>query len=59
MIELVTPLSLLFPVSYVMEPLYHSVKSGGRKKGSIVKLIFKKQENFISSKEKLANRLQT
>lgn len=46
MIELVTPLSLLFPVSYVMEPLYHSVKSGGRKKGSIVKLIFKKQEKI-------------
>lgn len=44
MIELVTPLSLLFPVSYVMEPLYHSVESGGREKGSIVKSTLKKQE---------------
>lgn len=47
MIELVTPLSLLFPVSYVMEPLYHSVESGGREKGSIVKLTLKKQEKII------------
>lgn len=44
MIELVTALSLLFPVSYAVEPLYHSVESGGREKGSIVKLIFKNQE---------------
>lgn len=47
MIELVTPLSLLFPVSYVMEPLYHSVESGGREKGSIVKLTLKRQEKII------------
>jgi hypothetical protein len=38
MIELVTPLSLLFPVSYVMGSLYHSVKTGGREKGSTVKV---------------------
>lgn len=42
MIELVTPLSLLFPVSYAMESLYHSVKSGGGEKGSIVRLRGKK-----------------
>lgn len=64
MIELVTPLSLLFPVSYVMEPLYHSVESGGREKGSIVKLTLKKARekelfHFICLKEKFENRLQT
>lgn len=46
MIELVTPLSLLFPVSYVMEPLYHSAESGGREKGSTVKLILKTQKKI-------------
>ena len=46
MIELVTPLSLLFPVSYVMEPLYHSAESGGREKGSSVKLSLQKQKKI-------------
>lgn len=46
MTELVTPLSLLFPVSYVMEPLYHSAQSGGREKGSSVKLSLQKQKKI-------------
>ena len=46
MIELATPLSLLFPVSYVMEPLYHSAESGGREKGSSVKLSLQKQKKI-------------
>lgn len=44
--ESVTPLSLLFPVSYVMQPLHHLVESGGREKGSTVKLILEQQEKI-------------
>lgn len=36
--KLVTPLSLLFPVSYGTESPCHFAESGDREKGSIVKL---------------------
>ena len=48
MIESVTPLSLLFPVSYVRESLHHSVESGGRAKGSVVC-----STDFLKSKRKI------